>query len=688
MSKSASLADHIDRQSDDILAHWRSAVIHDDGLPGANGLPRSEIDDHVPVLLDRLAERLRGLPADPGEPARSHGGHRWRQGYRIAEVVTELGHLRTTLTRATAEFARERSWDLGRFEAALVSINDVLDEVIGESVRQFQDDSRRETQRALDDVKTRQRAIEEAWLAAQLERSKLGAILRSLPVAVWVFDSDGTLRGTNDEAERMRGGFPTAGDPPPNLFRLGHEFDTYAPDGTLCPPEQNPAARALRGEVVTQEEYVWRRGGEPRTIAVNAAPLTDASGAVIGAVAVAVDLTSRKRLEVDLERQRLRAEEASRHKTRLVSALSHDVRTPLNAVVLAAQLLEANLDEQDDPEVQECLRTIRLSVKNVLDLLGDLLDLSKLDAGATPLEVSRFPVDPVLAECLASIEPQARLKGLDLRLDPGPLAGLTLEADRAKLKQVLSNLLSNALRYTERGHVRLYGGIEDGRFLVSVEDTGVGIDPADQARIFDEFAVLEHPERKIGEGTGLGLAICRRLAHLLGGEIRITSARGVGSTFTLALPGSALTLAAPPARKGRGEGHGAGGAGAVLIAEDHADSRQTLARVLRRMGYRVLEAGDGAAAVELARREAGDLRAVLMDVNMPGMDGVAATLALRADPVLADVPIFALTGDVTTENQNRIGEAGVDGFLEKPVTWEALRDALDSVSGRGEGGSA
>jgi PAS domain S-box-containing protein len=939
MSEPAMLADHLDQQSEAILAHWRATVLHDDDVPEANRLPRSEFLDHIPALLERLAERLRGHPADAAREGQRHGGHRWRQGYDIAEVVAEFGHLRAALRRATVEFARANGWDLAPFEAALAAIDDVLDEATGESVRQFQDDSGRETQEALAEVKARQRAIEEAWVVAKVERAKLRTILRSLPVAVWVVDPDGTIIGTNEEAERMLGFDPIAGGERPNVHGLGPEYRLTRPDGTPCPTDELPILRALRGETVTHEEYDWLLRGEPRTIAVNAAPLTDAEGRVVQAVAVTVDLTARKRdeeqlrrerdvsrtvtdtvaeglctvdtegrvtfanpaalamlgwtaeallgrnldatvrapadgpaaegplaralrtgqavkgdevfvrrdgsrfsaeytaspivsggrtlglvkafhdvterkryeaalaeaearfrmiaekspvmiwrtdasgrcdyvnqawgefcgpgpghplaegwsgglhdddrdrcleefrralaqrspfelsyrirrhdgrfrwvsdrgtpfydpegrflgflgsclditprieLEDALERQRALAEEASRHKTQLVSALSHDVRTPLNAVVLSAQLLQFHLDGDHDSEVQECLRTIRHSVRNVLDLIGDLLDLSKLDAGATPPDVSRFPLDPVLAECLASIEPQARHKGLDVRFEPGALAGVSLETDRSKLKQVLSNLLSNALRYTERGHVRLLGARDAGRIQISVEDTGVGIAPANQARIFDEYAVLDDRRRRAGEGIGLGLAICRRLAGLLGGEIELTSAPGIGSTFSLVLPDSVLTSTAPSAVEVRGAAGGFDGAGAVLIVEDHADSRQTLARFLRRMGFRVLEAGNGRDALAAARQEP-DLRVVLMDVNMPEMDGVEATLALRADPARRDLPIFALTGDVTVVNQNRIAEAGVNGFLEKPVTWEALRAALDSVGNRAPNGPA
>ncbi|MHC5542586.1 ATP-binding protein, partial [Singulisphaera rosea] len=317
--------------------------------------------------------------------------------------------------------------------------------------------------------------------------------------------------------------------------------------------------------------------------------------------------------------------------------------------------------------------------RNVLDLLGDLLNLSKIDAGALPAEVSRFPLEPVLAECLASIEPQARLKGIDVRFEPGVLEELSLETDRSKLKQILSNLLSNALRYTEHGHIRLYGEQVSDQVCIAVEDTGIGIDPSDQGRIFDEFAMLDHAQRAEG-GTGLGLAICRRLASLLKGEITLRSERGRGSTFTLVLPSSVLTLNLPATDSTDAFESPATEEGSIVVAEDHVDSRQTLARVLRRMGYRVLEASNGRDVLNLAGQER--LMAVLMDVNMPVMDGIEATLALRADPRFGTLPIFALTGDVTLVNQHRIGEAGVNGYLEKPVTWDALKQALGSVSSR------
>jgi signal transduction histidine kinase/CheY-like chemotaxis protein len=535
MSEPALLADHLDEHTDTILAVWRATVERVGDVPEAERLSYREFIDHVPELLDRLAERLRGRPVDAGAEGKMHGTHRWRQGYDIGEIVCEFAHLRTALCRATIEYARTQHWDVNRLETAYEVINEVLAEATAESVRQFQEDSRAEAQRR----------------------------------------------------------------------------------------------------------------------------------------------------EEELRRQRELADEGSQHKTRLISTLSHDIRTPLSAVVMAAQFLEIHFEgagaAEADVEVQESLRTIRHSVRNVLDLLSDLLDLSKIEAGAAPPEVALFPIEPVLAECLSSIETQARMKGLEIRLEAGGLAGASLRTDRAKLKQIVANFLSNAVRYTEQGQIHLSTGQRDGHVLLSVADTGVGIAAEDQERIFDEFAVVGNSRRSHGEGTGLGLAICRRLAGLLGGAINLDSTPGRGSTFSLVLPDSVLVPGRAEPVRGEVPALPGGETGAILVAEDHNASRQTMARVLRRFGYRVLEACNGREALDLIEAEAGRLFAVLMDVNMPIMDGVTATLALRADTRFRDIPIFALTGDVTRDNQQRIGTAGVNGYIEKPVTLEVLRQALASL---------
>lgn len=934
MSMTASLADYIDEQAETIIAVWRDAVAKDAALTAADRIAFDEFVDDIPGVLDRLAERLRGLPAVVSHEARLHGRARWKQGYDIVQLARELGCLRGVLHRATFGLARDGRIDSDELQAALAVVDSVIDETIAEAVGRFQEEGRRRSQLVLAQFEEREAAAEDAWIVAEVERAKLRVVLERLPVSVWVVDAEGRVVGLNREAERLQGFSASEAIGQLNLLQPNPRFRIFHPEDGEYDPSETQAARALRGEVVVQEEVGWQTADASLIATVNAAPLTNNAGVIVGAVVVVQDITARKqseeavraseekyqdlfdnapdmmasvdarsgaivecnraladalgrpreqivgrslveihspgchrkataawrailergeahdvelcldrddaepvdvslnasvvlnpagtsatvravwrditdrkRLESDLAgsesqfrtiaeqspvlmwrtgvdgrcnylnrtwydfrgrstsgptsegfdgrtdgvhpddlarvegafqaafagrevfqsefrllrgdgqyrwvtdrgspyydgrdhflgylgsrvditerieleealaRQRELAEEGSRHKTHLLSALSHDARTPLNAVVLAAELLEVQVGQQDDPEVAMCLRTIRHSVKNVLDLLGDLLNLSRIDAGATPAQASVFPIELVLAESLSSVENQAKLKGLTVSVDLGDLAGANFETDRAKLKQIVGNLLSNAVRYTDKGSIALVASRAGDQVHIAVRDTGIGVAPSDQGRIFDEFATLDHPHRPMGEGTGLGLAICRRLANLLKGEITLESTPGEGSTFTLALPAGVISTALAEVVDERVVESNP--AGAVVIVEDHLASRQTLAKVLKRMGYRAVEAGNGRDALEIVRRERP--LAVLMDVNMPVMDGVDATLALRADPRFRDLPIFALTGDVSLVNQQRIGDAGVSGFLEKPVTWEKLQQALGGIKAR------
>jgi len=792
MSETALLADHIDRQVEAILDVWKQTVEQYGDVPDAGRLSGVDFLDHVPELLDRLTDRLRGRSSPVAATGRKHGDCRWTQGYSITEVVTELGHLRSILIRDTFNYGIDQGFDLNQVETLVMTIDSVLDESIATSVQQYLDSTKTHGRALIDEVEGRKDT-------AETERIKLQSLIDDLPVGIWVSQADGTTLSANREAVRLQGR-ELAG---PTSVVDGLDPTTrrqwFRPDGSAYPDDLFPIARALRGETVLREDHFWHNHDGGIFVTASAAPLTSDEGLVAGAVLVVQDITARKVLEADLAASesrfrviveqspvmiwrsdrlgrydffnetwlefrgrsyneeagqgwtegihpddsdrrlaafrrsvehreafemvyRLRRrdgqyrwvadqgtpyhdgsggflgvlgsaiditarveleaklEQQSQHKSRLMAALSHDARTPLNAVVLSARLLESQVKNQDDPEVKECLRTIRNAVRNVLDLLSDLLDLSRIDAGATLAELSLFDLRGTLAECLSSIEPQARAKGLEIEFDLDHVANVRLKTDRAKVKQILSNLLSNALRYTEAGSIRLFALEVDKNLLIGVEDTGIGIAPPDQTRIFDEFAVLEHPNRPRGEGTGLGLAICRRLANLLHGEIQLDSEPGRGSRFTLALPIGVISQESAPVDVPRFPPPTGDSAGAILIAEDHADSRRTLAKVLRRLGYRVLEADDGREALAIVETERPMV--ILMDVNMPDMDGVEATLALRRDPRFADLPIFALTGDVSVVNQSRIGEAGVNGYLEKPVTWEKLEAALDQIAAK------
>jgi PAS domain S-box-containing protein len=672
MNPSAILADHLNDKSETIVAMWRETILRDEDVPGADDLSYHELRDHIPEILDRLTERLRGRPEEAEAEGRTHGQLRFRQGYDIAEVVRELGHLRRALVRTCADYARSNGFS-DQLSPVLEAIDEVIDGATAESVAQFQCEAIEAA-----DTARHHSSASLAALESNLEEAeaRYRSIVEHSPVMIWGAGPDGTREYFNRAWLEFRGHTGAVEDWVGGI---------HPDDRASC---QEAYRRAIEGREPFRVTYrMMRHDGQYRSLLEQGIPYHDSRGRLLGYLGSCIDITERVELENALRESRELAEEASQRKTRLLSALSHDARTPLNAVALASQLLELHFRTGADPEVLDCLRMIRHSIDNVQDLLGDLLNLSRIDAGGITVQPETFPLERALAECLSGIEPQARLKGLDCRLEPGPLAAVEVHTDRSKFKQIISNLLSNALRFTSQGRVRLFATADAGQLHIGVEDTGVGIDPADQSRIFEEFARLESPHRPTGEGTGLGLAICRRLANLLGGEITVESAVGRGSTFRLILPGTILI--GPVAANGepRLDADGAaadpavppapGTGGAILIAEDHLASRQALSRVLRRLGYTPLEASNGHDAIILARRERP--LAVLMDVAMPVMDGIEATSLLRADPATRDVPIFALTGDVTLVTRERIGQAGISGFLEKPVTPEALNRALATL---------
>ncbi|MDR3636423.1 MAG: RsbRD N-terminal domain-containing protein, partial [Isosphaeraceae bacterium] len=295
MSEPALLADHIDQQTDEILAVWRASVNRVGDVPEAGKLAYDEFIDHVPQILDRIADRLRGQSSETAHPAQEHGTHRWRQGYDIAEIVKELGHLRTALCRSTANFARDSGWDLTQLETAYQAIHTGLDDVTAESIRQYQEDSRRETQDALAEVKKRQASLEQAWYSAKLEQSKLQTVLASLPVAVWVSDAAGMIVGANPEAEKFLNTVETGSPGPESDRRPDQPGLSLRSKGPLFHIGDLTFDRAMRGETIKQEELVWVINGAPRTCSVNAAPIMDDSATIIGTVAVVIDITERKR---------------------------------------------------------------------------------------------------------------------------------------------------------------------------------------------------------------------------------------------------------------------------------------------------------------------------------------------------------------------------------------------------------
>jgi CheY-like chemotaxis protein/anti-sigma regulatory factor (Ser/Thr protein kinase) len=335
------------------------------------------------------------------------------------------------------------------------------------------------------------------------------------------------------------------------------------------------------------------------------------------------------------------------------------------------------------------LRTATESADHLLTILNDVLDMSLLESGRLTLTEEPVSLRDLLREVEALMRPQAQAKSLSLHIDADPGVPEKVRADRTRVKQILFNLLNNAVKFSDRGVVVLdlrRATAEDGREVLEfvVTDTGIGMDEATLGRLFRRFSQGDESRSRRHGGTGLGLEISRSLARLMGGDVTAKSVAGEGSSFTFRMPLHAVAAPAPPpAAAPSPAGTPAPGMGSlrVLVAEDHPVNRQYMAALLEGMGHQPFFAGNGLEAVHAIREQRFDV--VLMDLHMPLLDGVGATLSIRAlpDTAAATVPIIALTADAFAQTRERCLMAGMNDFLAKPVSPERLSAMLRRLFG-------
>lgn len=390
---------------------------------------------------------------------------------------------------------------------------------------------------------------------------------------------------------------------------------------------------------------------------------------------VLTDTTLRKAVEDELDRARIAADQASRAKSSFVSNISHEMRTPLHVIIGFAHLLRRDLT---DPAQLMRMDQLCATSEHLLDIVTNILDLAKIESGRLVIDQTDFRLDGVVDKVVRMAEVPAAEKGLALTAVVDPrLADVMLNGDALRLTQVLINLLSNAIKFTDKGRVQLSIrsiAEEDANITVrfAVEDSGIGIRLADQTRIFRSFEQADASTTRERGGTGLGLAISQHLVALMGGSIHIDSQLGAGSTFSfdLVLPrakgGPAGATAAAAATDLQGL--------RVLCAEDHPLSRELLFTMLDDLGCKVDLASDGVEAVACAAQRPYDL--ILMDMQMPRMDGLAASRAIRALPGHQTTPMIALTSNAFAEERQRCVDAGMNGHIGKPATPATIVDAL------------
>jgi len=425
-----------------------------------------------------------------------------------------------------------------------------------------------------------------------------------------------------------------------------------------------------------RELQLRHKEGHAYWIDANRVPVRNADGQVETIVSVDRDITRAKRHEAELLAAKRASEASARAKAEFLATMSHEIRTPMNGIIGMSDLLT---DTDLTPDQTLYAETIRDSAQGLLAVINDVLDLSKLDAQ----KMSLAPVDFDLAACLTStvelLRPQAKAKGIALRLDLPDGLPQQVFADDVRLRQILINLVGNAVKFTEKGsvsvHVRLHNKGDDYLMVVEIQDTGVGIAPENLGSVFDRFAQAEQSTTRRFGGTGLGLTISKRLAEAMGGDIGVTSEYGSGSCFTVSLvlrrsTGGAAREASPPdetnlLKQIRGL--------RVLVAEDNRVNRIVIERYLDKAEIELRFAETGEEALWITREFAPDV--VFMDMSMPVMDGIEAARRIRASDGPQPV-IIALTASAFAKDRAACLAAGMDGFLSKPVRRREILEHL------------
>jgi PAS domain S-box-containing protein len=450
------------------------------------------------------------------------------------------------------------------------------------------------------------------------------------------------------------------------------------PDGPVTEVADHDRQVLEEGRALQFEERLAGRDADRTFLSVRF-PLMDPAGKPTAVAVIATEITDRKRTERELQAAHARALDASRHKSEFLANMSHEIRTPLNGVVgMAELLLGTNLDRQQ----RAWTETLRRSGDALLGVINDILDFSKIEAGRLEIEEIGFDVRTPFEDAVAPFAEAARAKGIELVLEIVPAGPLPALGDPGRLRQVVSNLVSNAIKFTHAGEVVVRAEVvpaPDGmRLRCTVRDTGIGIPSADQARLFEPFVQADSSTTRRFGGTGLGLSICRRLVALLGGEIGLESVPGAGTTLCFSVPlgcgaeGAERPAPAPPPPAARGA--------RLLVVEDNPVNQLVATGILERLGHTVALAATGVEAVQ--RVAEGGYDAVLMDCQMPEMDGFEATRTIRRAELAAGrprIPIVAMTAHALADDAEKCLAAGMDDYLTKPIRTDSLREALARV---------
>ncbi len=549
---------------------------------------------------------------------------------------------------------------------------------------------------------------EKSGEALRASERRLHEIIDVMPVALFVKDTESRIIMMNHACEMQWGMFFS---------------DLNGTDASqFFPPEQMAGFLAKDREVfagrqmVNFEEDAWNAAlRENRAVHTFKKPVFDQEGKPLYLIGISVDITERKRAENELRElnerleerveqrtrelshAKIQAEEASRAKSDFLANMSHEIRTPMNSVLGMAQLA---LKNEHDPKQRDYLKKIHLSGEHLLGVIDDILDFSKIDAGKLTLENTEFDLDQVQHTLTNLVAWRAAEKGLKLTFDFDSGIPRYLHGDVLRLNQILINYINNAIKFTQQGEIIVRAGIigereNDALLRFEVQDTGIGISEEQKSELFHAFQQADSSTSRKYGGSGLGLVISQRLAAMMEGKVGVESEVGKGSTFWATMR---IGKSSKPAAAGRREKPGqadrllttmaAINGARILLAEDNLFNQQVATEFLKDAGATVCAAGNGEEALDLLRQEPFDC--VLMDVQMPEMDGLEATRLIRDDATLAGIPVIAMTANTSNEDRERCLAAGMNDFIGKPfkldnfyttlAKWLPVRPPQESIS--------